>query len=571
MASNEQVRIDLEAKDNASKTIDHVADAVDDLEHADPEITIGATDDASRLIGKVADAAGELDKADPEITIAAQDHASAAIADVRADAAELGRVDTELVLKARVDAAKADLKSLRDDLEQTGDRADDTARQLDKVDSGGGSGLRGNAIADLTGPLGSASSAASDFAGVFDGLGDIAGATAEKLGASSATAGKVASALGGLGVAVAVGAAAWSLWNERQEKAAQRIEETRAAYAKLQGAIAKGDIREAAKEFLDLHKEAIDAGRGIGSSTDELVNFIDGVGRTDPKLEQMARRLAELNAATADHAHHTVEELNVLERERAELAKSIGPLVAARDAHRDNAGAYTDEEKAINDTAAALANHTEGMGTSTRSYELVTRAIQRATDEQRESERATDSASDSQEEFARRLHESEAKTHALETALESMRGQLDTEQALLTFTTNFQTAIDKAAGGIALTSQDILDLKGDLLNVAEYANLNPVQIAALLKAVEAGDVQGVLNMTQAELDKQENAVIIRSKLDRPGTFRPQPGAGGGGIVPTAAGAPEIGVVNMLLPAGWRGDPVRAAHSTRRRAGRLYSR
>jgi hypothetical protein len=568
VASNEQVRIDLEAKDNASKTIDHVADAVDDLEHADPEIGITADDDASKTIGKVADAAGELDKADPEVTIGAQDHASAAIADVRADAAELGRTDTELILKARVDAAKSDLKALRDELEQTGDKADDTARQLDRVDTGGGSGLRGNAIADLTGPLGAASSAASDFAGVFDGLGDIASSTAEKLGASSATAGKVAGALGGLGVAVAVGAAAWSLWNERQEAAAKRIEETRAAYAKLQGAIAKGDIREAAKEFLDLHKEAIDAGRGIGSSTDELVNFIDGVGKTDPKLEQMADRLAELNAAADDHVHHTTEELNALAAERAELEKSIGPLVAARDAHRDNAGAYTDEEKAINDTAEALANHVHGMGTSTRAVDLERAAIERATAEQRDSERATDDASDSQEEFARRLQESEAKTHALETALESMRGQLDTEQALLTFTTNFQTAIDQVRDGTELTSQDILDLKGDLLNVAEYAKLNPVQIAALLKAVEAGDIQGVLNMTQAELDKQENAVMVRSKLDRPNPV----GAGsGGGNNAGPRSVPDIGVVNMMLPAGWRGDPVRAAHSTRRRAGRLYSR
>jgi uncharacterized protein YdcH (DUF465 family) len=340
----------------------------------------------------------------------------------------------------------------------------------------------------------------------------------------------------------------------------------------MQGAIAEGDIRAAAKEFLELNDGALKAGRALGGNTEEIVNFIDGVGRTNPHIDALIARYNSLDAEI-DKVGGSTNTLGVaLAEEKQALGEQLDPLLKAQAAHAANTNAYSDEETAIRDTAEALSDHTEGMGTSLKATELVNKAIADSIDQHRRAARATDDSTDSQDDFARKLDESERKTRALSSALEAMRGQLDTEQALLTFSSNFQAAIDKAATGTALTSQDILDLKGDLLDVATYADLNPVQVRALMGQVDQGNIQGVLNLTQAQLDKAENAVVIRSKLDRPGQIVAG-GSGGGGAGPTIASAsvPEIGTLNMHLPAGWRGDPLRLAHAQRRRTGRLFSR
>ena len=63
--ADEQIRIDIEAEDSASKVLEQVADDAAELEKLTPEITVSAdTDAATRGIEDVTDAAQTLSRQD---------------------------------------------------------------------------------------------------------------------------------------------------------------------------------------------------------------------------------------------------------------------------------------------------------------------------------------------------------------------------------------------------------------------------------------------------------------------------------------------------------------------------
>src|SRR5580765_2675024 len=241
----------------------------------DPKIQIDITarDKASEVIDDVADAAADVEKLDPEVTVTAD--TGGAVADLKTvdeAAGRLSRDDTELVIRAQIDQAKGQLKELEAQLKSTGEQADTTNRKLDDTTGAAGPGnLRGNAIADLTGPLGDASSAASDFAGVFDGLGDAAEAAAGKLGLSQGVADKLGSAIGGLGVAVAAGAAIWSLWTAHAEAARKKARELAEAQTEVAKAIRDGNRDAAIANFHKAYDEAIAGAEKFGLKAKDVI------------------------------------------------------------------------------------------------------------------------------------------------------------------------------------------------------------------------------------------------------------------------------------------------------------
>ena len=113
--ADEQIRIDIEAEDKASKVLTDVADDAEALEKLTPEIEVTAdVDQATKGIESVSD-----------------------------DARALSRQDTEILLRAKIDDAKAALKDLRDDLDRTGDKARRTSDDMDRLGGDGGIKTRG--------------------------------------------------------------------------------------------------------------------------------------------------------------------------------------------------------------------------------------------------------------------------------------------------------------------------------------------------------------------------------------------------------------------------------------------
>lgn len=443
--ADEQIRIDVTARDDASSTLEDVADEARELEDLTPEVTVDAdTAGADRKLEDVADAARELERQTPELTVTADvDQAERGIRDVREDVERLSREDTEILLRAKIDDARGQLKTLRTDLEQTGDKAQDTARQMDRLGGDGGLQTRGNAIADLTGPLGDASGAASDFAGVFDGLGDIAEDVAGKVGLNAAA---MSTAIGGIGIAVAAAAAVWTIFSQRQEKARQRQRELVEGQERINEAIEAGDRAAAASELVDLYRDAYDAAEQAGIAADDLTRFITGQTTALDGLTEAEHRW---NQSLGDGFGNQELALRYFD-------ELIGTVKGAREQYTETNGTLAEQRARLGDVTGALG----GLSSSTDD----------ATTRQQRLERQADRTRD---------------------AFDRIRGSLDMESAFIRFGEQMAGAMQRAQDGAGNTATEILDLKTAILDVAEYAKLTPVQVRSLLEKVDQGDLAGV--------------------------------------------------------------------------------
>lgn len=423
--ADEQIRIDITAEDDASKVLEDVADEAEDLERLDPELVVRAdTDAAERGIENVTDAARTL-----------------------------SRQDTEIVLRARIDDAKGQLAAFRAELDQTGEKAEETARKLDKVgdDSGGGLKTRGNAIADLTGPLGEASSAASDFAGVFDGIGDIAEDVAGKVGLNAAA---MSTAIGGIGIAVAAGAAAWSYFSQKAAEARKKQEEITKAARDIRDAIKQGNYESAAEGLIKSYGDAYDAARKLGIGTDEVTSFIRA--QSDAMPTWVAAR-EQMNAKTLEAYDASQQVQEAVRQEVLGNEDLVRVIYQARDANVAANGTAEEQEALLRDVTGAL------KGTA-KAHDDNTRAMERA----------------------------DRQARITADGLEEIEGALDIEQAALDFRQKLDYSLADTRTNADRTSAEILQIKRDILDVAAAAGLTPIEVKSYLERIDQGDVDGVM-------------------------------------------------------------------------------
>jgi hypothetical protein len=493
--ADEQVRIDLEANDRASRKIADVAADVADLEAADPTVTIDA-----------------------------RDNASADVADVAAEVRELTALDAEVILKARVDAAKADLAALRGDLKQTQEAAERTNREMDRLGGEGGISSRGSAIAALTRPRGEAAGAASDFAGVVDGLTDIVGDFATQLGATPAMAQRIGSALGGLGIVVAAGAAVWSLWSGAQKKAEEQARENTAAQRELTEAIRAGNREAAATKFGELYGDAIRLARELGVETKAAVAFITGERRT----------------FGVEGLDLTVEDFKALNDE----------LTKARDNYEQSTASAVIAEEQHKEVGLALVGLGRDAGDAERGMAGLAGEVDRGAEANRRHKRSVDDSRD---------------------ALDRFRSALSMEQALLTFQRNVGDALTSIAEDGAASAEQVLAIKQSILDVATYAKLTPVQVKTLLEKVDNNDLLGVAADVAGYYER--NPVTVTTRLGLPVNFGDERRYSGGAPSATSAAMVAGDTVNVYqtIPRGFRGDALAEARAAARRSGRLYRR
>jgi len=522
--AEKQVRIDLVANDKASDKVRDVADEVEALEDLTPEVEVTAdTTDASRALDAL-----------------------------ETDTEALTRADQEVVLKGKVSDAQAALKALRTDLEQTGKEAQRAEHAVDDIGRAQGPRLAGNTVADLTGPLGEASGVASDLGGVFDGLGDTAEGAWIKMGGSEAGGAAIGGALAGVGFAVAGVAAAWSFFRQQQKKAEEQQKKLLEGQKKLNDAYAKGDVAEWGQTFIDTYKDAADAAADAGVPLEELVRFVDGQAKTIPSAERAWAQYEDQLAAVTplEEAQMTVAEKAQVGRARAALEQR-DIMLKARDDYVKNNGL-------LDDQADAATKAGEAHGKLADNVDLVTRR-------EEAQERATDRLTDS---------------------MDRLQGSLNMERTLLDFTEDFDAAMKATAEGTALTGDEILDLKQDVIDVAEFAGLNPVEVKSLLESVENGDYLYVRDTVNAYSERYPVSVNT-DLLDPPITEWANRSAaamrkalagyniygGGGGATSSGRSSSATSVVNVTqhVPRGYRGDLLADAAAAARRSGGLYHR
>lgn len=311
MSNDREISLRITAKDDASRSLDKVAEKVDPLEAEPHEVTVTADT-----------AAAESD-----------------IATTQGKAEELTGADWAIAMHAKLDKAKADIGDLKGRLDgmvaedyqatltaDTGPAEKSVAGLQTKIVGKGGvmpsleSGIR-----QLGGPLGPMASVAAEWSGSLSSMGEVVGSTLGKTGED----------LSGFAEKFAVGGAILGgimlFWNELNGAAArhkQVLEEVKQA----QLDIAKGETAAGIQKFIDSHKAAFDALEAIGVSAADAWKLLTGeIAPTTENIAALGGDLSKLDfsaliqiTSAATDWTTTNADLQVLQERVFEIAKAAG-------------------------------------------------------------------------------------------------------------------------------------------------------------------------------------------------------------------------------------------------------
>ena len=605
--TDKQIRIDITSRDDASGTLDEVADAAEAVEKLSPEVDVTADtgaaqsdlDSVDRLVDALDARAAEVDvtadtssatsglddvesaadavaKLTPEVDVTAD--TSSAVTDLdslKSDADTLTDADREIILKAKVKDAQDALKSLRGGLDDTSKKADDVKADMDQIGSSDGPRLAGNHVADLTGPFGDASGAAGDFGGIFDGLSDISESVGSKIGKDLSG---VASSLGLAGFAVAGVAAGWTYFSQKAEEAKKKALEAAEAQREINEALKEGDIKAAADKLVESYGDVFDAAGDAGISVSQTTQYIRGAADTLPDLDR----------ALADNAT-AIEETR---RKQDAYYKSTGFLDER----------LADHQEELLSTRTRLRNVRDAVDGARRKNIDLNGTIADQDKKMRGVRDGLRKTIDNTDDLAKSNKKAKDSVEDLDEALSKLKDQLSFERTMARFAEDFATAFRKVKHGKELTSEEILTLKEDVLDVAEFAKLHPAQVRALLRKIKRGDIAGVRNDVQAYMDEHtvetpagirvlpdaarnahddaQNQLNNQGPVQVPTVYAP-PAPGGTGtpggrpqpisVLPGPTPAPVTNVT-MYLPRGYReADVIAAGRRAARRSGGLYRR
>lgn len=267
---------------------------------------------------------------------------------VRDASQDAGRALDDLETKAKNTDATVEVDIDLDEAKAR--RAGDAFDDIDRKGRGmaDGVGFGNSALRDLTGPLGDTVGPAGDLGDAFEGLGDIAAGLGVKLGLGEEAASKLAGAVAGVGVVVAAGVAAWSLYQNAQKKAAEEA----AKLLEIQKKVADGKFNDAAADLAKEYGGTLRELERFGLGSQDLVRTLNG--QTGP-LDDLKRRYADLGAEIDKATGLGVvggagnERVRALETERAALDTLITNLGGYQTAWQESGqdivanSRYTDE------------------------------------------------------------------------------------------------------------------------------------------------------------------------------------------------------------------------------------
>ena len=287
--------------------------------------------------------------------------------------------------------------------------------------------------------------------------------------------------------------------------------------------------------------------------------------------------------ATGTQNTDLLEQERSLIRNKGELENIRTATDHARTSFKNTNGILADQKKRSREVSQALKEQGNTTDDTAGKTDRLGRDTKELAAEQRRAERAT-----------KRLDE----------AMGRLKDQLSFERTMVRFAEDFGEAFRKVRRGKDLTTDEILSLKEDVLDVAEFAKLNPAQVKALLRRIDRGDIAGVRDAVQTymdnhtvqtpagvellpnaaadasadaqqELDGWANAhgpVQIPTVYVSPATPAGAGGGGGGTRPQPGMVAPAVTNVTMVLPRGYRErDVIAAGRRAARRSGGLYRR
>ena len=303
---------------------------------------------------------------------------------------------------------------------------------------------------------------------------------------------------------------------------------------------------------------------GLFSTTKDLAPVLERAGMSLHDFNLIVQDYVKAGDGSAemnDRWRASLEAAGVSQEDALRIVKAVNQESDARTAALEKEARLT--ELLTGDTEEA-----------TRAFEKQENAVDA---ERRAHLRNNQALYESSQKFAEvRTAAQRAEDQARHTAdaFDAIRRSLDMDAAIDDFQVNFLTAIAKVQGGTALTGDEIRGLKDDILSVATYAKLNPIQVKALLQAIDDGNIAGVMALAQSQINKTRLTAKVELQLAQGQTStgriggvpisRAVPGpdalvapGGGGtddGYVPavTSSGT-DLGTVTLAVPAGASGN------------------
>jgi len=269
-------------------------------------------------------------------------------------------------------------------VERLGTTSEETGARVTR-----GMGNAGNAVANLAGPFGQAQGAASNFAGVFDGLNDLLASFGAQAGLTEATMAGLSTAIGGIGIVVAAGAAAWAIWQQRGKAAAETAKEVAKETKDMTDALleAKTAGEDAAGALSDVAKsKVVDTLEGMGSHAPKVVKALNTLGinandligsfdGTNTKLQDSVSLLDEYEAALTASVYSTHPVTAAVNLLAVAHGKSAEEMQSELDAVRTVNDGLSDQQKEALAAAKAAKSLTGYLGDATAANHDFTDAI----------------------------------------------------------------------------------------------------------------------------------------------------------------------------------------------------
>jgi hypothetical protein len=184
----------------------------------------------------------------------------------------------------------------------------------------------------------------------MEAAGGLVQSAAAKMGASDEQLAKLEGAMGLATIAVGLGAAAWTIYKDENEKAKKGLEETRTALGDVYEKLREGDTQAAAQTFVDTMGDKIEKFRTlVGGSVskadiagvlfgdpESIARVDEAVGKLDGKTRVMAEGSVKILKTSWDDAKTAADE-NIA------LTEKVASFFGAVDTGAKNAKDGVDE------------------------------------------------------------------------------------------------------------------------------------------------------------------------------------------------------------------------------------
>ena len=456
------IRFTSDGAADVSKDIEKIADGVAAL---DDEVNIDVTADTRKAETNIQRFEREIEDVTDDARELRFEFKSQTInREIKKILRDLEKLEDPVDIEARTEDLERAQKDLRDlselaerkyeididaDPRRTAKRAAGDVQGLNETSQRGIGVLRG-----FTDELGETAQAGGVAGNAVIDAGEAIEIFGAKAGISEATLGKLAGALGGIGLAVTAGSVAWGLLQSEQRKAAKEAEEL----GKIQEQLADSDYADAAGALYEKYADEFDLLAEYGYEAQQVVDYLTG------KTNELQNSLGD----GFKWGEGPGQLLNYDDTESEELLTYLDDaaikLRDARDAFEENAAQL--ERQRVGTQALATAFEEELAPTS----EVVEAALEDVRTELEDGERAT-------ADFTSRW--------------QALKDELSFEGRIARIESDIGGFFAKLQSGAEISKLDIIGLKEDVLALAEETGKDSNWVIDMNAQIDSGSLDAV--------------------------------------------------------------------------------